>query len=130
MTLKVNEIVFLYQTISNLAQDSRLNDAPIDVKFSLVRNAREIAAIAEDFDATRHEIMMNNSTSVETKVEGESNRTCTKEQLDYINEEIEKMGNVEVEVALIPIKLAQLEPLHLTMIEINGLYPIIKNEEA
>lgn len=124
MKMKVRDIVFLYQTLNKIASKDTIAEAPVDIKFLLVRNARVIQDIAVDFDETRKRLAIENSTAIEGNEDGE--RRATKEQLDYINAEIAKLENVEVEVAVSPVTLEQLECLKLDLPELSGLYPIIQ----
>lgn len=125
MLLKTREIVFLYQTLNAIASSENITEAPIDVKFILVRNARAIQPIAVEFDEARTKLLMENSSPSE---EEDNSRLASQEQLKFINDEIGKLEEVEVEVNVTPISLAKLEPLKLDMIQISGLYPIIKEE--
>lgn len=124
MKMKVRDIVFLYQILNKIASKDTIAEAPVDIKFLLVRNARVIQDIAVDFDETRKRLAIENSTAIEGNEDGE--RRATKEQLDYINAEIAKLENVEVEVAVSPVTLEQLECLKLDLPELSGLYPIIQ----
>lgn len=127
MKILTKDLVFLYETIQNIANKENIENAPVDVKFLLVRNARSIQSIYVDFMDARRNIVMANSALAEDNSE---NRIATSEQLKYINSEIEKLGKVEIEVSLTPIPLAKLESLNLGIVDMNGLYPIIANEEA
>lgn len=125
MLLKTREIVFLYQTLNAIASSENIAEAPIDVKFILVCNARAIQPIAVEFDEARTKLLMENSSPSE---EEDNSRLASQEQLKFINDEIGKLEEVEVEVNVTPISLNKLEPLKLDMIQISGLYPIIKEE--
>ena len=126
MKLTTRDVVTLYDIIGKIAERQDLNTAPVDVKFLLVRNARAVQDIWAEFMQARQTLLMENSRPVENS----ENRQATQEQLDYINKEIAKLEKVEVEVAITPISLSKLEALNLDIIEMNGLYPIIANEEA
>lgn len=126
MLMKTGEIVFLYITLNEIASSDKIEEAPIDVKFLLVRNARAIQPIADEFNNTRAKLLMENSSPDEEN--DNNNRVASAEQLKFINEEISKLEEVEVEVAVTPISLSKLEPLKLGMIQLSGLYPIIKEE--
>ncbi len=127
MKLLTRDVIFLYNTIQDIADKEDISNAPIDVKFLLVRNARALQPIYVEFMDARKEVTLANSKPAEDDPE---NRIATPEQLEYINNEIMKLEEAEVEINLSPIPLAKLEPLNLGIIEMNGLYPIVANEEA
>ena len=125
MLLKTRDVVFLYKTLNEIAESDNIREAPIDVKFVLVCNVRAIQSVAVQFDESRSKLLIDNSSPDE---EHENSRKASAEQLKFINEEISKLEDIEVEVNVTPISLAKLEPLKLDMIQISGLYPIIKEE--
>lgn len=131
MILKIKDAVFLYDTIASISNKEDISEVPVDVKFILVRNIRALQQIWEDFYATRQKLVIDNSDPNPTPTEEtEGDRKVTKKQLDFINNEIEKLENVEMEVAVLPLTLDQLDTLHLNIVEINGLYPIITSTEG
>lgn len=127
MKLSTRDVVYLYDTIGQISEKKDIENAPADIKFLLVRNARALQDTWADFMEARHNLLMANS---EPAGENSEERKATPEQLEYINSEITKLEKIEVEVMIAPIPLAKLEPLNLGIQEINGLYPIIANEEA
>lgn len=127
MKLTTRDIVRLYNTINKIAEKQDLNKAPVDVKFLLVRNARAIEQICMEFEEARRVLLVENSSPAE---DNSGNRQATAEQVKYINGEIAKLEQIEVEVAVNPISLYQLDSLNLDIKEINGLYPIVANEEV
>lgn len=126
MKLATKDVVFLYQTLNRIAESETIREAPIDIKFLLVRNARAIQDIAIEFDEARQKLAMENSIAIEDSENGE--RQASAEQLKFINEEIAKLEKVEVEVPISPVSLKQLAFLKLDLPELSGLYPIIKEE--
>lgn len=127
MKLFTRDIVYLYDTIGKISEREGIENAPTDVKFLLVRNARALQPIWVDFMEARRNLLISNSSPVS---ENSEDRQATPEQLRHINSEIAKLEQVEVEVAIAPISIARLESLNLDIQEMNGLYPIIVNEEA
>lgn len=122
MKMKLNDVVFLYETLNKIADMPSLVDAPIEVKFMLVRNARITQPFHIDFMQQRRDLLLANSSP---KEEGSDDRMATPEQLKYINDEIEKLSQLEVEVPVVTIKLKDLESLKLDMSMLSGLYPLI-----
>lgn len=127
MKFFTGDIIYLYNIIEQISKKDEVEKAPIDIKFLLVRNFRILKPIWEDFMETRRELLITNSSSSEDNPE---KREATPEQLEYINKEIAKLEKVEIDVQIVPIPLEKLEPLNLNITEIDGLYPIILNEEA
>lgn len=130
MILKVKDAVFLYDTIASIANKDDINEVPVDVKFILVRNIRALQQIWEDFYATRQKLVIDNSEPNPEATKDTEDRKVTRLQLDFINSEIEKLENVEMEVTVLPLTLDQLDSLHLDITEMNGLYPIITSAEG
>lgn len=126
MKMKLNELVFLYETLNKIAELPSLLEAPIEIKFTLVRNARAIQPFHYDFMQQRQDLMLANSSPANEA----GDRTATAEQLKYINDEIDKLGQLEVEVPIITVKLKDLESLKLDMSMLSGLYPIILDGKA
>lgn len=127
MKMKMQDLVFLYETLNKIADMPILEDAPIETKFKLVRNVREIQSYYTDFIKSRQELLIKNSSVSE---EDSEKRIATVDQLKYINDEVDKLCNVEVDVAVIPVTLKELEALKLDMVGLSGLYPIISDGEA
>lgn len=127
MKLTTRDIVYLYDTIGQISEQDGIENAPADIKFLLVRNARSLQPVWAEFNEARRTLLLDNSEPTEDDSES---RKATPEQLRFINEEIVKLEKVEVEVAIAPIPLAKLEPLNLGIQELNGLYPIIADGEA
>lgn len=126
MKFLTRDVIKMYAIIAEIANREDLNTAPVKIKFLLVRNARALEPIWTDFMETRRELLINNSSLVEDSEE----RSATQEQVDFINSEIEKLEKIEVEVPICPIPLSDLDTLNLSIPEMDGLYPIIANEEA
>lgn len=127
MKLTTRDVVYLYDTIGQISEREGIENAPADIKFLLVRNARSLQPIWAEFREARFTLLMDNSEPAEDNSE---ERKATPEQLRFINDEIVKLEKVEVEVAVAPIPLAKLESLNLGIQELNGLYPIIADGEA
>lgn len=127
MKFLTKDIIRLYDTMNKISEREDSKNAPIDIKFLLVRNMRSLQPVWTDFIEARRELLITNSVPIE---ENSEDRRATSEQLEYINNEIAKLEKVEVEVAIAPISLAKLESLNLSVQEIDGLYPIITNGEA
>lgn len=128
MKFSIKDAIYLYTTINKIAENQDTANAPLDIKFLLVRNARALQPTLEDFENTRRDLIMKNSSQ---KGDNPDERQTTSEQSRFINSEIKRLEKIEVEVAIAPIPLSSLEPLKLNIEELNGLYPIITtNEEA
>lgn len=126
MKIKTRDVVFLYETINAIAETETIKQAPIDIKFLLVRNARIAQPVFSEFMEVRQNLMLENSSPVEDS----DQRSATKEQAKFINDEIAKIEQVELELPLSPISLNQLDSLKLDLAQLSALYPIIANEGA
>lgn len=126
MKIKTRDVVFLYETINAIAETETIKQTPIDIKFLLVRNARIAQPVFDEFMEARQNLMLENSSSVENS----DQRSATKEQVEFINSEIAKIEEVELELPLSPISLNQLDSLKLDLAQLSALYPIIANEGA
>lgn len=129
MKMKLQDAVFLYETLNEIAEMETLVDAPIEIKFTLVRNARATQPFHSEYIEQRRELLLANSSPAENSEES-GDRIATAGQVQIINTELEKLGQLEIDVPVIPIKLKDLESLKLNMIGLSGLYPIITDGEV
>ena len=127
MKFLTRDIISLYDTMNKISEREDAKNAPVDVKFLLVRNMRALKPVWTDFMEARTELLIANSVPIE---ENSEKRQATFEQVNYINSEIAELEKLEIEVAIAPIPLEKLESLNLSIQEMDILYPIIANEEA
>lgn len=126
MKISVRDALYMYDSINNIAKNENICNASVKIKFLLSRNVRVLQPIWEEFQASRQQLLIEHSSPADE----EGTRSVTQEQADFINSEIDKLQNMEVELPLTPISLPALEELNLGLVEMNGLYPIIKQEEV
>lgn len=125
MKMKLRDAVFLYETLSRLAEMEAMTNAPIEIKFTLVRNARAVQPFYSEFMEQRRELLIANSSPKDKENEESGERTATSTQIKFINAELDKLGEVEIEIPIIPVILKDLESLNIDMAGLSGLYPII-----
>ena len=117
------DIITTYTNLTTLREASQQR-FPARVSFAITRNIRLLQSIVEDFDTSRRELILKYGTPAE-----EQDQYIIKDLTNF-NKEAVDLENTEVEVSLAMINIADIENLDLTVQEMDGLYPMIREEEG
>lgn len=120
MNLTYQSIIRIYETLESF-KDSK----PIDINttFKIVRNIRALSPEVESIQAARDEIIKK--YSIET-ADGEYK--VPESMLAQANQDFQIVLSNEIKVFILPLKLAELEGLNLSIEQLNNLFEIITED--
>lgn len=116
------DIINLYQGIQSLKNRDDLR-VPARVSFTLVRGARSLLPLVEDYNDARKIVLEQLGT-----LNDDGSYNIPNESLDKLNQEFNDIDNIDVPVDLQHIKFEDIENLDLSIQEAEALELILEGE--
>lgn len=120
MKLINNQIFKLYESLNVFKENKTI---PIKVGFALLQNIKTIEPIYQSIITLRDQLAIDNG-----EVDDQGRVTIHSDKIEYVNEELSKLGNEETEVNLRMIKLEDIENLNMSLEDLLGLEIIITED--
>ena len=120
MILTNNQIFKLYESLNILKENKQL---PIKVGFALLQNIKTIEPIYQSVITLRDNLAIENGD-----VNEQGRVSIHPDKIEYVNQELSKLGLEETEVNLRMIKLKDIENINMSLEDLIGLEIIIEEE--
>ena len=120
MVLTNNQIFKLYESLNILKENKQL---PIKVGFALLQNIKTIEPIYQSVITLRDNLAIENGD-----IDDNGRVTIHSDKIEYVNQELIKLGLEETEVNLRMIKLKDIENINMSLEDLVGLEIIIEEE--
>lgn len=122
--MKNIEIISLLDCIAELARSDK--EFPAHTTFALIRNLNILSPIVEDIYKTRNTILEKYGEKQADSI----SYIIPEDQREKAMTELQSLDNVEVTVNLVKINLNKLGDVTLTIRQLQGLQPILEEEES
>ena len=120
MKLTNNQIFKLYESLNIFKENKQI---PIKVGFALLQNIKTIEPIYQSVITLRDNLAIENGD-----VNDQGIVSIYPDKIEYVNQELSKLGLEETEVNLRMIKLKDIENLNMSLEDLIGLEIIIEEE--
>lgn len=120
MILTNNQIFKLYESLNIIKENKQL---PIKVGFALLQNIKTIEPIYQSVITLRDNLAIENGD-----IDDKGKVTIYSDKIEYVNQELMKLGLEETEVNLRMIKLKDIENINMSLEDLIGLEIIIEEE--
>lgn len=98
---------------------------PAKIGYAIVRNIKILESIYQDIMDTRNRIICDNS---EPRQNEDDYYKVKEDKKDFVNRELNSLGDAENEIGLSMIKMKDIEALDLPIDIIEGLFCMIEDE--
>lgn len=120
MKLSNNQIFKLYEGLNILKSNKEL---PIKVSFALLQNIKTIEPIYQSVITLRDNLAIENGN-----VDDNGMVTIHPDKIEFVNKELQSLGNEETEVNLRMIKLSDIENINMSIEDLASLEIIISED--
>lgn len=121
MKLSNNQIFKLYEGLNILKSNKEL---PIKVSFALLQNIKTIEPIYQSVITLRDNLAIENGN-----VDDDGMVTIHPDKIEFVNKELQSLGNEETEVNLRMIKLSDIENINMSIEDLASLEIIISEDQ-
>ena len=115
----------MYDKLSGLMEKS-VKDLPVKIAYPIVRNYRQLQSIMQDIQSMRQQIIDKYG---KPSPDREGFYIAKEGYEEQFKEEIEELDEVDNDIKICKIKFEDLEPLELSLQELDALYFMIDEGE-
>lgn len=113
------DILILFQGLQELSVEI----FPAKIAFVIARNLKVLTPIVEDIEIARFSIGRKYGVSAE------AGYYIPEDKQEAANKELQDLGNIEVDVPIIKIKISDIENISLSAATAAAIIPMIEEEE-